>query len=225
MKTQGGSHCRFPVEARRHLAGWVCGRVGLLFSFDCPHLFIMSYLGFCRSPCPILALAVLASVSACAPTSERVVEKSPDPVRVDDGPSGAKAAPEHTFQTLDGEDVTFADFAGEVAVVNLWGTWCLPCRRELPELAALADAYADRGVRIIGVAIDSGGPEEIKAFLEEFGVDYPIWLTGMEAAIGKFGAVGFPFTLIVDREGWIRKEYLGPQTYESLSREIDALLN
>jgi len=183
-----------------------------------------------RPVSPLFLLGLLGTLAACAPTSEGEVEAEVEEAHVsiapqaDDGPSGAKAAPDHTFQTLDGEDVTFADFAGEVAVVNLWGTWCLPCRRELPELAALADAYADQEVRIIGIAVDSGDPDDIRSFLEDFGVGYSIWLTEMETAIGKFGAVGFPFTLIVDREGWIRKEYLGPQTLESLSAEIDALL-
>ena len=179
-----------------------------------------------RSVGRLFLLGVLGTVGGCERAPEAQLEHPADAavVTTDDGPSGAKMAPAHTFQTLDGEDVTFADLAGDIAVVNLWGTWCLPCRRELPELAELADAYAERGVRIIGVAVDSGQPEDIRMFLEEFGIEYPIWLTGMETAIGKFGAVGFPFTMIVDREGWIRKEYLGPQTFESLSAEIDALL-
>ncbi len=179
-------------------------------------------------------LAVLAVTGACAPASDAESERSLEPAlqeapgsilsQTADGPSGAKLPPDHTFRTLDGEDITFADFAGEVAVVNLWGTWCLPCRRELPELVELAETYADRDVRIIGIAVDSGDPDDIRTFLADFGVEYSIWLTEMDTAIGKYGAVGFPFTLIVDRDGWIRKEYLGPQTVETLSADIDALL-
>jgi len=132
--------------------------------------------------------------------------------------------PPHSFETLDGEAAVLQDLAGKVLVVNFWGTWCLPCRRELPELEKLARAYEGRPVAMIGIALDSGTPQEIRAFLADYGVDYPIWIGDMETAGSRFGAVGFPFTILVDPAGWIRKEYLGPQTMDSLSPEIDALL-
>ena len=139
-------------------------------------------------------------------------------------PSGAKPAPRAAFRTLEGGEATLADLRGNVVVANLWGTWCLPCREELPELVELARVYADRPVVILGLAVESGTPEEIRAFLADFDADYPNWILGMDDAVATFAAVGFPTTVIVDPQGWIRKELLGPQTVESLSEEIDALL-
>ncbi|WP_420616511.1 TlpA family protein disulfide reductase [Candidatus Palauibacter sp.] len=139
-------------------------------------------------------------------------------------PSGAKPAPEDVFRTLEGGEASFRDLRGNVVVANLWGTWCLPCRDELPELVELARIYDDRPVVMLGLAVDSGDVDEIRAFLEEFGVEYPNWMMGMDDAVATFGAVGFPTTVIVDREGWIRKELLGPQTAASLTAEIEALL-
>lgn len=139
-------------------------------------------------------------------------------------PSGAKPAPEDAFRTLEGGEASLRDLRGNVVVANLWGTWCLPCRDELPELVELARIYADRPVVILGLAVDSGDVDEIRDFLEEFGVEYPNWMMGMDDAVATFGAVGFPTTVIVDREGWIRKELLGPQTAASLTEEIEALL-
>ena len=139
-------------------------------------------------------------------------------------PSGAKPAPDQAFPTLDGGEASLPDLRGNVVVANLWGTWCLPCRDELPELVELAHAYADRPVVILGLAVESGDPEEIRAFLADFGADYPNWLLGMDDAVATFAAVGFPTTVIVDPDGWIRKELLGPQTLATLSEEIDALL-
>ena len=139
-------------------------------------------------------------------------------------PSGAKPAPDQTFPTLDGGEASLRELRGNVIVANLWGTWCLPCRDELPELVELAHAYADRPVVILGLAVESGDPEEIRAFLADFGADYPNWLLGMDDAVATFAAVGFPTTVIVDPDGWIRKELLGPQTLATLSEEIDALL-
>ena len=139
-------------------------------------------------------------------------------------PSGAKAAPEDVFRTLDGGEASLRDLRGSVVVANLWGTWCLPCRDELPELVELAHIYAGRPVVILGLAVDSGDVDEIRAFLEDFGVEYPNWMMGMDDAVATFGAVGFPTTVMVDPEGWIRKELLGPQTAASLTEEIEALL-
>ena len=139
-------------------------------------------------------------------------------------PSGAKPAPEDVFPTLEGGEASFRDLRGNVVVANLWGTWCLPCRDELPELVELAQIYDNRPVVMLGLAVDSGDVDEIRAFLEEFGVEYPNWMMGMDDAVATFGAVGFPTTVIVDQEGWIRKELLGPQTAASLTAEIEALL-
>ena len=139
-------------------------------------------------------------------------------------PSGAKPAPQDVFRTLEGGEASLRDLRGNVVVANLWGTWCLPCRDELPELVEMAHIYADRPVVILGLAVDSGDIDEIRAFLEDFGVEYPNWMMGMDDAVATFGAVGFPTTVMVDPEGWIRKELLGPQTAASLTEEIEALL-
>ena len=167
-------------------------------------------------------LAMITFVEACTGTPDtRGAEDAP---AFDAGPSGARRAPAETFTDLEGASVSILDLSGDVAVINFWGTWCLPCRTELPELSDVAHIYAERGVQVIGIAVDSGEPEGIRAFADEYGVDYPIWVTDMATAVAKFGAVGFPFTLLVDANGWVRKEYLGPQTLESLSSEIDAIL-
>ncbi|MDX1579962.1 MAG: TlpA disulfide reductase family protein, partial [Gemmatimonadota bacterium] len=138
------------------------------------------------------ALAVACSDPEPAPegASSAASEASPEAVG-DEGPSGARRAPEAALETLDGEEVSLAALRGDIAIVNFWGTWCLPCRTELPELAELADAYADRGVRVVGVAIDSGTPDEIRSFAREYGVDYELWVGDMETAVSEFGAVGY----------------------------------
>lgn len=165
---------------------------------------------------PVFVLAVF--VSACTGSPER------NTPALDAGPSGVQQAPEHIFTDLEGTSVSILDLSGNAAVINFWGTWCLPCRTELPELSELADVYEEQGVHVIGIAVDSGEPESIRTFADEYGVNYPIWVTDMATAVAKFGAVGFPFTLIVDADGWVRKEYIGPQTLESLSADIEEIL-
>jgi thiol-disulfide isomerase/thioredoxin len=168
---------------------------------------------------PIGVLAILL-VGGCAP--QRGADDSGGPRDIE---PALGTAPDTGFQTLEGETTSLADLAGRVVVLNFWGTWCVPCRRELPELVELDRAFRDRGVVVVGVAVDSGEPEEIGMFLEEFGVGYAIWLTDMQTSIANFGSVGYPFTLIIDRDRRIRRTYLGPQTLETLAADVEALLD
>ena len=136
------------------------------------------------------------------------------------GPS----APAVEFATLEGLPASLSDYAGKVVVLNFWGTWCAPCRYEIPELVELQRVYGEQGAVVIGVAIDSGEPADIKAFAEEYGVNYPIWVSTMATAVTEFGAVGYPFTVLVDQEGRIREQYLGPQSFSDLAAKLNALL-
>lgn len=171
-----------------------------------------------RAACAASAIA-LAALSACdLPEGDR--SPSPPPLSEPD----ARPVPSRLFTTLDGSAATLTDFRGRVLVVNLWGTWCVPCRAELPELVELQDAYGEGNVVVLGIAVDSGEPEEIREFADGFGVDYPIWTLDMASAMEDFGAVGYPFTILVDREGTIVRRYYGPQTVETLSADIDPLL-
>lgn len=149
-----------------------------------------------------------------APLEETAPEvRSPGPI-----------APAIEFATLEGLPASLPDYAGKVVVLNFWGTWCAPCRYEIPELVELQHVYGEQGAVVIGVAVDSGEPADIQAFAEEYGVNYPIWVSTMATAVTEFGAVGYPFTVLVDREGRIREQYLGPQTFSDLAAKLNALL-
>lgn len=133
-------------------------------------------------------------------------------------------APEAEFEALDGTTVTLADFRGRIVVLNFWGTWCPPCVDEIPELVALQPRLEQLGGTVLGPAVDSGSAERIRGFLEEFGVNYPIVIASNSQAVGDFGAVGYPFTLLIDADGVIRRRYLGPQTADGLERDVRELL-
>lgn len=134
-----------------------------------------------------------------------------------------KPAPRTPFETLDGSLARLADHTGTTVVLNFWGTWCAPCRREIPELIELYEEYGDRGVIVVGVAIESGSADAIKAFADELGINYPIWIGSAEAAVEEFGTIGYPFTVLIDPRGIIRKEYLGPQSRETLAQALTDL--
>lgn len=128
------------------------------------------------------------------------------------------------FPTLSGDSASLRDYRGEVVVLNLWGTWCPPCRREIPDLVELQERIEPRGGTVVGLAVDSGSPEEIRAFAEKYGMNYPIWISETRKVVSHYRAMGFPTTLLIDREGVIRERYLGPQTAESLMEDLEPLL-
>lgn len=133
-------------------------------------------------------------------------------------------APEVEFDTPGQSSASLGDHRGEVVVLNFWGTWCPPCREELPHLVELHEEIEPRGGVVIGVAVDSGTPEEVMEFARGYGVEYPIWLSGTQKVVSEFQVMGFPTTLLIDRDGVIRRKYLGPQTAEGLMTEIEGLL-
>lgn len=134
-------------------------------------------------------------------------------------------APDAEFETARGEPVRLADFEGRILLLNFWGSWCPPCLIEIPHLIEVQRALEDLGGTIIAPAVDSGSGEDVLEFAEAQGINYPVWLSDYETAVGRFGAAGYPFTVLIDRDGIIRKRYLGPQTSRTLLRDIAALVS
>ncbi len=120
-------------------------------------------------------------------------------------------APSYAAITLEGDSIALRDLKGRVVLLNLWATWCFPCRQEIPELQALHERLAPRGLEVVGVSVDARGAQEpIREFADEFGVTYPIWHDPDSRIINTFLAYGVPTTYLIDRDGMIRWKHLGP---------------
>jgi len=87
------------------------------------------------------------------------------------------------------------------------------------------DLLLELGGTIIAPAIGSGSPEDILRFADEYEINYPIWITNESISVGSFGAPGYPFTVLIGRDGVIRRTYVGPQTRERLVRDASLLAN
>jgi len=123
-------------------------------------------------------------------------------------------------ETLDGEPIALSDFAGQIVVVNVWGSWCAPCRAEAPMLAEAARDLADEDVAFLG--IDSRDPSRsaAQAFVRRFGLPYPsIYDQQGETLLAFRGTLNpnaIPSTVIIDREGRVAASVLGEITRTTL---------
>lgn len=111
------------------------------------------------------------------------------PARVDIG----LPAPAYVSQTLNGDSVSLASLKDRVVLLNVWATWCHPCRTEIPELRELHARYKDRGLELVGVSVDAEGNEEgIREFMKEFDMQYPVWRDPSERVSTQFLVIGVP---------------------------------
>jgi thiol-disulfide isomerase/thioredoxin len=114
----------------------------------------------------------------------------------------ALAPIEQPFRDAGGSEVRLADFRGKVVLLNLWATWCAPCRAEMPSLDRLAAAMAGEDLAVVALSTDRFGAERIQSFFEEIGVGMLAIYQDKRSEVARAaGAIGLPVTLVLDREG------------------------
>ena len=118
--------------------------------------------------------------------------------------------PAFTASTLDGEEFDGADLVGEPYMLNIWATWCAPCRHEMPALQELHDKYSGEGFQVVGVSVDDRGSREVmREFLDELGIDFPIYHDPSWEISDKYGLLGLPGTFLMDAEGRLVRRWTG----------------
>ena len=176
---------------------------------------------------PSLSLAVVLSLAACnagsAPSeaAQPAIEAHVQDVDPDAEKPAERTAETPTLQvkTLDGADYSLAAHRGKWVVVNFWATWCAPCLKEMPDLSAL-DKDNDH-IEVIGLAYEEIEVDELKAFLEERPVVYPIAILDVYNPPADFATPrGLPLTYLIAPDGKVAKQFLGPVT----GREIEAAI-
>jgi thiol-disulfide isomerase/thioredoxin len=138
----------------------------------------------------------------------------------------AQAILESRLTTLDGVTQTLEGFRGQILIINYWATWCAPCREEIPMFIRLQQELSGNGVQFIGIAVDQA--DKVLDFSREFGINYPLFLGGIDAVelsrrAGNRAGV-LPYTLILDRSGVIRASLVGELTEARMRGELQALL-
>jgi cytochrome c-type biogenesis protein len=130
---------------------------------------------------------------------------------------------------LYGDTVALASLSGDAVLLNVWATWCAPCRYEMPGLQALHEEYASQGLRVLGVSIDARRADtEVRAFTREVGVTFPILLDPEGQVTRSFQMTGVPETFLIDRRGQIVRRWVGifdPTSSDTRASVVQALGN
>ncbi len=143
-------------------------------------------------------------------------------------PEVGSVAPPFEAMTLEGDAVASADLAGAPYMLNIWATWCAPCREEMPALQQLHDAYDDRGFQVVGVSVDDSGSRDlIESFTEEAGITFPVYHEPSWEIMDAYLLLGLPGTFLIDREGLIVRKWTGPfqPMEEEVQEDVRALLD
>lgn len=151
----------------------------------------------------------------------QAVERRPAAAMAQDG-SAPRSLPALNLATVSGARLDTRALLGRVVVVNIWATWCGPCKAEIPALVALQQQLGSR-VQVVGLAYDEAEPSVIAAFAKQFHINYPVAVIG-PADADLFGRVdGIPMSFLVDRKGLIVRTYMGLLDAAVLERDVRAL--
>ena len=143
-------------------------------------------------------------------------------------------APNFTLADLEGNWVSLEEMKGKVVLLNFWGTWCGPCRKEIPAFIKLMEKYQKDGLEIVGVTLSSGSSDNIQSFADKWGINYTL-LTDIEGnetqvVTSNYGKAtgqrinGIPTTFIIDRQGYIRQRYVGPRPEKVFAKDLQNYL-
>jgi len=135
-------------------------------------------------------------------------------------------APDFALPDLKGATHRLADYRGKVVFVNLWATWCPPCRMEMPAMERLYQRMRGRDFTMLAISEDEGGAAAVAPFVAELGLSFPVLLDPDARLSPRFGATGYPETFILDRNGNVVNHIIGPAAWDSeeMMRYFQALL-
>ena len=159
----------------------------------------------------VLALGAWVAASACSSEGPK--------------PEVGQRAPDFVLPSLDGRTHRLEDLRGKVVFLNIWATWCPPCRAEMPSMVRSYERLKDRGVEILAVSED-GDEAALRRFVAAFRVSFPVLLDEGKRVYQLYRATGVPETHLIDKSGVIRRSVIGPFDWTSAGvlQEVEALL-
>ena len=132
-------------------------------------------------------------------------------------------APDFTLPSISGDNVRLGDYAGQVVVVNLWATWCPPCKAEMPMINAYYQAHRDAGLTVLAVNSEEDATT-VRQFIQTHGYGFPVLLDLQSDVSALYQVRGLPTTVVIDREGRIQYIHTGEITAKQMDAAVKPLL-
>ena len=143
--------------------------------------------------------------------------KDPHAVKV------GKEAPNFSLEQLNGPPIALSDLRGKGVVLNFWGSWCEPCKKEMPDLQQQYEAYKDKGLVVIGINIGES-PVAVEPFVKQFGLTFPILLDRQSQITTLYRIGPIPSTYFIDADGKVKEIFIGPLNENSISEKVANIL-
>jgi len=134
-------------------------------------------------------------------------------------------APAIKLVTTSGQPVTLANYKGYVLVMDFFATWCIPCKESIPHLNSLNRKYGKQGLQVLGVSVDEGGDREVKSFIAERKIGYPVAIGGDDLQ-ADYGLRSIPTIYVINKKGMVAEKFQGfsDQTGRAMEDAIKRLL-
>lgn len=179
-----------------------------------PRLLGLCLVGVCLAG--LLAVALLAALAGADDTATPLDTAAVGTLGNFNLFDKPRPVPRIAFTDGDGADRSLGDFRGRVVLLNLWATWCAPCRREMPALDRLQARLGNRGFEVVALAVDRAGPEQVREFLAEVGAPHlKLYLDRTTRSMRTLGIIGLPTTLLIDRRGREVGRLIGAAEWDS----------
>ena len=171
----------------------------------------------------IISVAVLLGLGLVVAGGAALAGRNEDEQGSDTGikvaPVGGALAPDFTLINLEGENVSLSDFKGQPVLINLWATWCGPCRIEMPTIQSRFEEYRDEGFIVLAVNFDEQRAD-VQSFRDEFGLTFQMLLDPGAKVQKMYRTRSYPTSFFVDRKGVIQVQHIGVMTEGNLDDNL-----
>lgn len=171
----------------------------------------------------LLVGSVFIQRTRVLPTSGRTAPLSTATIAPDPAPQPNHLAPDFSLPAPDGTPIQLSDLKGKVVLINIWATWCPPCRAEMPMIQATYEQYRNQGFEVLAVNLQEQ-PRTVAAFMQQFGLTFatPLDVNGQVSA--AYQATALPSSFFIDKQGVVRAVYRGPMQRSVIAGTVEQLL-